>query len=72
MDQGCHGTLFHHDDHVDDDIHDDRVDDVGKKLGDLNLSVRTGLGMLNCTLSGGHGMNIRPVGTQAKPGVWSS
>ena len=33
---------------------------VDKKLGDLNLNVRTGLGMLDCTLSGGHGMNIRP------------
>ena len=39
---------------------------LNKKLGDLNLSVRTGLGMLDCTLSGGDGMNIRPLGTQAK------
>ena len=39
---------------------------VDKKLGDLNLNVRTGLGMLDCTLSGEHGMNIRPLGAQAK------
>ena len=58
--------LCNHDDHDADDTHDDCDHVEEKKLGDLNLSVRTGLGMLDCTLSGWDGMNIRPLGTQAK------